>query len=62
MRKVLRIGSKRKPKPTKREKSFSSDLNTRIEMIQALIPIGLMAVAEHLEQEVKQGHQDLLVL
>ena len=53
MRKVLRIGSKRKPKPTKREKSFSSDLNTRIEMIQALIPIGLMAVAEQLEQEVK---------
>jgi putative transposase len=54
MRKVLRIGSKRKPKPTKQEKSLSSDLNTRIEMIQALIPIGLMAVAEQLEEEVKQ--------
>ena len=54
MRKVLRIGSKRKPKPTKQEKSFSSDLDTRIEMIQALIPIGLMAVAEQLKEEVKQ--------
>ncbi len=54
MRKVLRIGSKRNPKPTKQEKALSGDLNTRVEMIQALIPIGLMAVAEQLEEEVKQ--------
>ena len=54
MRKVLRIGSKRKPKTTKQEKALSCDLNTRVEMIQALIPIGLMAVAEQLKEEVKQ--------
>ena len=54
MRKVLRIGSKRKPKPTKYKKVLTSDVNTRVEMIQALIPIGLMAVAEQLEEEVKQ--------
>ena len=53
MRKVLRIGSKRKPKTTKQEKALSCDLNTRVEMIQALIPIGLMAVAEQLKEEVK---------
>jgi len=54
MRKVLRIGPKRKSKPTNQEEALSSDLNTRVEMIQALIPIGLMAVAEQLEEEVKQ--------
>lgn len=54
MRKVLRIGSKRKPKPTKQEKSVSNEINTRIEMIQALIPIGLMAVYDQLKEELKQ--------
>ncbi len=54
MRKVLRIGSKRNPKPSKQEKALGGDLNTRVEMIQALIPIGLMAVAEQLKEEVKQ--------
>jgi putative transposase len=54
MRKVLRIGSKRKPKPTKEEESLSLDFNTKVQMIQALIPIGLMAVGEQLEEEVKQ--------
>ena len=54
MRKVLRIGSERKPKTTKQEDALSAGLNTKIEMIQALIPIGLMAVAEELEEEVKQ--------
>jgi putative transposase len=52
MRKVLRIGSKRKSKAETQKKEFPEDLNTRIEMIQALIPIGLMAVSEQLEQEV----------
>ncbi len=54
MRKVLRIGSERKPKTTKQENAFSTELNAKIEMIQALIPIGLMAVAEQLEEEVKE--------
>jgi hypothetical protein len=54
MRKVLRIGSERKPKTTKQENTLSAELNTRIEMIQALIPLGLMAVAEQLEEEVKE--------
>jgi putative transposase len=52
MRKVIRIGSKRKSKSTTQQKAFTGNLNTRIEMIQALIPIALMAVAEQLEEEV----------
>lgn len=52
MRKVIRIGSKRKPKSFKQEKDITNTLNTKIEMIQALIPIGLMAVSEQLEEEV----------
>ena len=52
MRKVLRIGSKRKSKAETQKKEFTEDLSTRIEMIQALIPIGLMAVSEQLEEEV----------
>jgi transposase-like protein len=54
MRKVLRIGSERKSNATKQEKALNAELNTKVEMIQALIPIGLMAVAEELEEEVKQ--------
>ena len=52
MRKVLRIGSKRKSKSKKQEKALTGDLNTRIEMIQALIPIVLMAVEEQLKEEI----------
>ena len=52
MRKVIRIGSKRKSKSTTQQKAFTENLNTKIEMIQALIPIALMAVAEQLEEEV----------
>ena len=52
MRKVIRIESKRKPKSKTQQKAFTGNLNTRIEMIQALIPIALMAVSEQLEEEV----------
>ena len=52
MRKVLRIGSKRKSKSKTPEKVTPEEFNTKMEMIQALIPIGLMAVAEQLEEEV----------
>ena len=52
MRKVIRIGTKRKSKSKKQEKAVIGDINARIELIQALIPIGLMAVAEQLEEEV----------
>jgi transposase-like protein len=54
MRKVLRIGSKGKAKLSKEEKAIDGELDTRIEMIQALIPIGLEAVAEELKREVDQ--------
>ena len=54
MKEVLRIGTKGKSKLTCKEKHLSSDLQTKIEMIQALIPIGLMAVAEQLEKEVEE--------
>ena len=52
MRKVIRIGSKGKSKSKTRQKAFTGNLNTKIEMIQALIPIALMAVSEQLEEEV----------
>jgi putative transposase len=52
MKKVIRIGRKRKPKLTVNEKYLTRDLYTKIAMIQALIPIGMMAVAEQLEEEV----------
>ncbi len=52
MRKVIRIGTKRKSKSQKREKAVIGGINARIELIQTLIPIGLMAVAEQLEEEV----------
>ena len=53
MKKVIRIGSKRKSKSIMQQKGSSASINTRMEMIQALIPIGLMAVAEQLEEEVE---------
>ena len=54
MRRVIRIGRKRKPKLTTKEKYHTSDLRVRVAMIQALIPIGLMKVAEELKEEVEQ--------
>ena len=48
MKKVIRIGSKRKPKLTPKEKYLTSDFQARVEMIQVLIPIGLMSVAEQI--------------
>lgn len=54
MKNVIRIGSKRKLKVTPREMALTSTLNSRVELIQALIPIGLSAVAEELKREVEQ--------
>lgn len=54
MKKVIRIGSKRKPKVTPREMALTSNLKAKVELIQALIPIGLGAVADELKQEVEQ--------
>jgi transposase-like protein len=53
-KKVLRIGAEGKSKLTAREKYLTGDIETKIEMIQALIPIGLMAVGEQLEKEVEE--------
>ena len=54
MKKVIRIGTKRKAKLTGQEKAHTSDLNTRVALIQALIPIGLEAVREELQREVER--------
>jgi putative transposase len=54
MRRVIRIGKKGKSKSITQEEAFTGNLNTKIEMIQALIPIGLMAVSEQLEEELEQ--------
>jgi len=54
MKNVIRIGSKRKLKVTPREMALTSTLNSRVELIQALIPIGLSAVAEELKREVEE--------
>ena len=45
-KKIIRIGSKGKPKLTEREQLLTGDLQTKVELIQALIPLGLRAVAE----------------
>jgi putative transposase len=50
---VLRVGEKGKPKLGIHEKPLTSDLETRVNLIQALIPIGLEAVGEVLAQEVE---------
>jgi hypothetical protein len=52
MKNVIRIGSKRKLKVAPREMALSSSLNSGVELIQALIPIGLSAVAEEPRHEV----------
>ena len=54
MKRVVRIGGKRKSKPMTKKEFFASDVRVKVEMIQALIPIGLMAVAEELKAEVEQ--------
>ncbi len=53
-KKIIRIGSKRKTKLTKKERLLTGDIQTKVELIQALIPIGLMAVSEQLEEEVEE--------
>lgn len=53
-KKVLRIGAEGKSKLTSKEKYLTAEIETKIEMIQALIPIGLMAVGEQLEKEVEE--------
>jgi hypothetical protein len=46
VKKVIRIGSKRKPKVPPQEMALASNLKPKVELIQALIPIGLGAVAD----------------
>ncbi len=43
MKKIIRIGQKRKPKLTTKEKILTSEIQAKVELIQALIPLGLMA-------------------
>jgi hypothetical protein len=54
MRKVLRIGEKGKVKLDREEREVTSDLRTRVAIIQDLIPLGLAAVADVLDQEVEE--------
>ena len=54
MKKILRVKKKRKSKLESQEKGMADDLQTRVELIQALIPIGLEAVGMVLAQEVEQ--------
>jgi len=54
MKRVIRIGSKRKSRLTGREEALTQDGNARVALIQALIPLGLEAVAEELEREVER--------
>ena len=54
MKNVIRIGSKRKPKVTPEQMALTSNLKSKVELIQALIPIGLSAVVEELNHEVEQ--------
>jgi len=54
MRKVIRIGLKGKSKVTPEGMALASNLKSRVKLIQALIPIGLAAVAEELKHEVEE--------
>ncbi len=54
MRKVLRIGGKGKAKLEREEREATSDLQTKVAIIQDLIPLGLAAVADVLAQEVEE--------
>lgn len=54
MRKVLRIGEKGKVKLEQVEREAVNDLQSKIALIQDLIPLGLAAVADTLSQEVEK--------
>ena len=54
VKKVIRIGSKRKPKVPPQDMALTSYLTPKVELIQALIPIGLGAVVDDLKQKVEQ--------
>ena len=54
MRKVLRVGEKGKFKLETEEQLLTGNLQIQVELIQALIPLGLKAVAELLNQEVEE--------
>jgi transposase-like protein len=55
----FKIEAKRKAAMAKIIKSYSEEANTKLAVIQELIPLGLKAVAEVLQEEVKQiaGHK-----
>ena len=54
MKKVLRVREKGKFKLESEERHLTNDLQTRVELIQALIPLGLEAVGEVLAREVEE--------
>jgi len=54
MKRVIRIGAKRKTKATHQERTLTEGVDARVALIQALIPIGLEAVGEELEREVER--------
>jgi len=54
MKKVLRVGEKGKPKLEAYERPLTGDLETRVNLIQAVIPLGLEAVGEVLAREVEE--------
>jgi len=54
MKKVLRVGEKGKPKLDTEERPLMGHLETRVNLIQALIPLGLEAVGEVLAREVEE--------
>ena len=53
-KKIIRIGTKRKPKPTKKERYLTGDIQTKVGLIQALIPLGLMEVSERMKEDVDE--------
>ena len=52
-RRIVRIGTKGKTKQSKERCWLAQELETKVALIQALIPIGLEAVAEELKREVE---------
>lgn len=52
MKSVMRIRSQWRCKPSEQEDEVTADLNTKVGLIQELIPIGLEAVSEELQREV----------
>ena len=53
-KKIIQIGTKKKPIPTKKERFSKGDIQTKVGLIQALIPLGLMAVSERLKEDVDE--------